>query len=337
MIHRIAARISTLWIAMTLAATGWTVSQNPFAAPVLARSAEEIRLSVERIIAREVTPDWLAPRLAAALAEDDLDRARLLAELAAERGVALPADLAARLAERLAEAEGLLATLAACGSCAVDIASCPTLGMIGACALPFELSPAGDVAALGRAGVAAVTEEPVDRVEAALAGVGLAATVATVATAGSSATVKIGATTLRVARRMDALTPGLARAVEAAVERAATGGATGELAAMASDFGRLREATSTAEALSLLRLAETPADLARLSRLAEATGGDTRRAVEVLGRARALRVVDRIAGLTLAAFGLLALAAAQLAGLLGLLVRWVVAPLRQPPPARRRR
>ncbi|MFM2355162.1 MAG: hypothetical protein RLZZ528_898 [Pseudomonadota bacterium] len=333
MIHRTARRISTLWIAATLAATGWTLSQNPFAAPVIARSADEIRLSVERIVAREVTAEWLALRMEAALAAEDLDRARLLADLAADRGIALPPELAETLAAREAEAEGLLATLTACGSCAVDIGSCPSLGMIGACALPFELSPAGDVAALGRAGVAAVTEEPVDRVEAALAAVGLTATVATVATAGSSATVKVGATVLRVARRMDALTPGLARAVE----RAATSGATDEVVALATDFGRLRGATSSAEALSLLRLADTPADLTRLSRLAEATGPDTRRAVEVLGKARALRIVDRVAGLTLAAFGLLAVAAAQLAGLLGLLLRWVVAPLRHPPPARRRR
>jgi hypothetical protein len=323
-IRRIALVTRLGWTAAILAAAVWSLSQNPFAVPVIARSADEIRLALTRAVARAVTPGWLIPRLAAAVEAGAPDDIRLYLDLAAERRIAIPDDLAARAAGVIAASEGVLATLGACGGCMADITACESLALISACALPFELSPLGDLNALRRAGVAWFADEQVDELEVALASVGLAATAAVIASGGTSATVKLGATVVRLARRMGALQPGLLRAFRGAV---VAGDDFVLLGRLAGDVGRVRAATSTAETLTLLRLADTPDDLARLARLAEAAGPDTRKAVAVLGPARALRLVDRVAGIVVMAIAALAALIAEAGLFLVTLVRWVLRPL----------
>lgn len=314
-----------LWMAATLVASLWVMSQNPFAAPVVARTANEARLALARAVAREVTPEWLLPRLDQALEDEDPDAVELYAVLAADHGILLDPGRLARIESFRAAQSGTLATIAACGACIADIAACRSIALIGACVIPFELSPAGDVAALGRAGTAYVGGTEVDEIEASLAAIGLGATAATLASGGTSASVKVGATALRVARKMGALQPGML----GAVRRAALKGTDGveELSAIAADFGKLRDKTSTAEALVILRHADDPADLARLGRVADAAGPDTRKTLDVLGKARTFRLLDRVAGITLAMIGLLVLLAQQAALLFGMLMRWVAAPL----------
>ena len=329
--RRLARLALTLWMAASFSLTGWTLSQNPFAAPVVARTADEARGAFEAAIAHVATPDWIARRLDAALAAKDGDRVALLSEVAADQHIPIAPGQQERIDALAAETSGIVATIAACGQCAIDIASCPSLSMIGTCALPFELSPAGDVAALGRAGASYLRTGEVDEIEIALATLGLGATAATIATAGTSATIKIGATVLRVARKMGALSPGMTAAI---VRSSRSADAAEEFSLLLSDFGRLREATSTAEALSLLRLADDPADLARLARVSEAAGKDTRKTFEVLGTVRTFRLLDRVSELALAAIGLLVLVASQIGTLAGILLRWVLQPFadaRRPP------
>jgi hypothetical protein len=331
MIRRAASVARLLWIGAGIAVFIWALATSPFTHPFAERSLAEIRLAVDRSIARDVTPEWLRPRLADAVADDDPDRVTLLLDLADSRALSLPADERARAEALIAAHDGTLATVADCGSCAVDIASCRSVALISACALPFELSPLGDVTALGRAGTNWITGSEVDEIEAGLAAIGLTATAATLASGGTSLTVKYGATVLRLARRLGALPPGMARAIRAAAVAGDGGAALGRIA---GDIGRLRDATSTAETLTLLRLADTPGDLTRLARIAEAAGPDTRRAVEVMGKARTLRVASRLSDAVLGVLGLAAWLAAQAAALLGSLLGWVVRPLTRP--ARRR-
>ncbi len=329
---RQAARsISAIWVAATLCISIWVLSQNPFATPLIDRTASEIRLSLERALAGEITAQWLEPRLDQAIAADDPDRVRLLLDLSAEHQRALPPALEARARGLLASHDGTLAQIADCGTCAVDITACRSLALISACALPFELSPLGDLNALRRAGADWLNDADVDEVEVGLATLGLGATAATIVSGGSSATVKFGATMLRLARKMGAMPTGLMRALRAAATAGDEGVALGGLV---TDLGRVRTATSTAETLTLLRLADTPDDLARLARLAEAAGPDTRKAVEVLGKARAFRLLTRVSDLAVAAIGLIALLGTQVGGLLIALVRWVLRPLFTPPPRR---
>lgn len=330
MIRALARLALLLWAVATVAAAGWALAHHPFARPVLERSADEVRAALTRAMAREVTPDWLFPRLQVALEDDDPDQIELLMQIAADHGITPPEHLRARVQARLAEEQGWKATAQSCAACMGDINACRSLSQIGTCAIPFELSPLGDLNALRRNADSWLHDQPVDQLEVGLALAGLAATGATVVTAGGSAPVKIGATALRVARRADALSPGMTRALRRAATEA--GGAE-RLAGMAGDVTRIARATSPAEVLPVLRLAQDAPDLARLTRFAESAGQKTRKALIVLGKARALRALNRLSTLAVATIGLVALAAAQIgalmAAILKLLLRRAVAPRRK--------
>ena len=311
------------------AAAAWALSANPFAAPFVERSAAELALTLERQVRATATVEWIEADLADAVAAGDVDRAAMLVGLARDLG--RPVDTGAAEA-MIAARSGPVATAASCGACMADVAACPTLAQLGACAVPFELSPLGDANALRRAGVAWAAGEEVDRLDAGLAVVGLAATGALVATGGSSASVKAGAGFLRLARRMGSLTPGLARTMRVPIrwERVPAwlrGAAPlnevtdvarlAALSGVAADMGRVRAATSTAEALRLARLVDGPEDAARLARVAEAAGPRTTRSLHVLGKGRAFRATVRLSRTALGAMVALWLTLAQLAAVLG--------------------
>ncbi|MFB2595617.1 hypothetical protein ACEYYB_12295 [Paracoccus sp. p4-l81] len=312
MIRAIARLALLIWAGVTVAAAAGALSQHPFAQPLVERSADQARAALSRAMARAATPEALAARIEAALAADDADQIALMLAIADDQATPLPADLRARATERLAQDQGWMATAGACLTCMADIRSCRSLTLIGACAIPFEISPAGDVNALRRQGMAWASGDDVDEIEAALAGLGLAATAATVATVGGAAPIKTGVTALRVARRAEAISPGLNAALIRATREA--GGAE-RLADMAGDVTRIARATSPAEVLGVVRLADDAPDLARLARLAEVAGPDSRKALTLLGKARALRVLNRVSTAAVAAIGLVALAAAQVTAL----------------------
>jgi hypothetical protein len=313
----------------TCGASLWALSQHPFAAPIAERSAAEIRLSVEGAMAREVTPDWLLPRLDAALAEDDRDRIAMLADLAATHGIPLDPATRGRVDAALAD-PGLLEGAAGCATCAIDIRSCESLPQIAACAIPFELTPFGDLNALRRQSTAWLYGHEVDEIETSLALAGLAATGAVVVSGGGSYVVKGGVSALRAARRMGALTPGFTRVLGEAADLPVNWGAVlraapldeitdtaklGRLTGMAGDLAIVAGRTSPADTLVLLRHVETAEDAARLARTADALGPQTRVAMEVLGPARVFRSLTRVSDLALLTVGLLTALAVQLGGL----------------------
>ena len=212
-------------------------------------------------------------------------------------------------AQTLVEAQRTwTATAAACTVCMADIATCPSAALLGACAIPFELSPLGDLAALRRAGLAWWSDEEIDALDAGLAAIGLGATGAIVLSGGSSLTVKAGAGMLRTARRMGTLTPGLARLLDVSDATARPA-----LRVVAANLGTVRRATSTADTLRLMRLVDTPDDAARLARIAEAAGEKTPRTLAVLGKSRAFRATTRVTRAAAGTLALLWLTALQLA------------------------
>jgi hypothetical protein len=215
------------------------------------RSATEVRLSVEQAMAREVTPDWLLPRLETALAEDDRDRIAMLAGLAAEHGIPLDPATQARVDAALAD-PGFLEGAADCATCAIDIRSCESLPQIAACAIPFELTPFGDLNALRRQSTAWLYGEEVDEIETGLALAGLAATGAVVASGGGSYVVKGGLSALRSARRMGALTPGFTRVLGEAADLPVNWGAVLRAAPLSeiTDTARLARLTGIGEDLA---------------------------------------------------------------------------------------
>jgi hypothetical protein len=313
----------------TCGASVWALSQHPFAAPIVERSADEISRYVERAMAREVTPAWLLPRLDAALAEDDRDRIAMYADLASTHAIPLDPATQARVDAALAD-PSLLEGAADCATCAIDIQSCESLPQIAACAIPFELTPFGDLNALRRQSTAWLYGENVDEIETGLALAGLAATGAVVVSGGGSYVVKGGLSALRAARRMGALTPAFTRVLGEAADLPVNWGAVlraapldeitdtarlSRLTDMAGDLAIVAGKTSPADALVLLRHVETAEDAARLARTADALGPQTRVAMEVLGPARVFRSLTRVSDLALLTVGLLTALAVQLGGL----------------------
>jgi hypothetical protein len=293
------------------------------------RSADEFSRHVERAMAREVTPAWLLPRLDAALAEDDRDRIAMLADLALDHGIPLDPSTRTRVDAALA-GPGLLDGAAGCATCAIDIRSCESLAQIGACAIPFELTPFGDLNALRRQSTAWLYGGEVDEIETGLALAGLAAAGAVVVSGGGGYVVKGGLSALRAARRMGALTPAFARGLGDAADLPVNWGAVlraapldditdtarlGRLTRIAGDLAIVAGRTSPAEALVLLRHVETAEDAARLARTADALGPETRVAMEVLGPARVFRSLTRVSDLALLTVSLLTALAVQIGGL----------------------
>lgn len=351
--RRAARRILFLWRVATWATTAWVLSLNPLAAPVVERTADEARAAFTRAMALRVTPDWLVPRLEAAVAGDAPDDIALYRELAAEHGVAVPPDLDARADAVMARHDGPLGTARDCALCTWNIGACPTLVMIGLCAIPVEMTPLGDLNALRRAVADWAAGREVDRLDVSLALVGLAGTVVFVVSLGTSAAAKVGATTLRVARRMGAVSPRLLGALTGAVtglvrwerlsdvawlrvplDEAVDAARWSSLTKIAEDAGRLRDNTSIGEALELLRYADTPEDIGRLARVSDAAGSDTRKVMRTLGK-DAFRLLNRASHLAEAAIGLVAFVTAQLAtlalGLLRLGLRALAGGARQRP------
>jgi hypothetical protein len=305
---------------LTAACVVWTLTQTPFAAPLVDRSVEQTRAALERAMARNVDLSLILPRMQEAILAKDLDHILLLLQLANDHDVQLPAPMLADINALNVAASGVLARTTACGACAIDITACATLTQIGACALPFELTPAGDVNALRRAGVLYVEGGDVDRLDVGLAIVGLGATGAVLASGGSSYSIKAGTSVLRMARRLGTLTAPFAARLTTLVGDAVRWDRMSDLAALRigpaqmvdaanltelTDLGgslrRVAQNTSVAEAVSLLRHVDTAEDAARLARVTDAIGPKTRGAFEVLGKTRVFRAAVRISDLAIAA------------------------------------
>ena len=321
--------LRVLPLTVTVTATVWALSTNPLARPFVDRAADDLRIALERKVSRAATSDWIEGALADAVATRDVDRARMLMDLSADLN--RPVDT--RSAEAMIDARsGWAARVADCAACMADVSTCPTLTQLASCAVPFEMSPLGDLNALRRAGMAWAADETVDELDVGLAAIGLAATGAAVVSGGSSVTVKAGTGLLRLARRMGSLTPGLARTMRVPIRWEAFPGylrgsarledmtdiaQLNRLTATAADLGRIREATTTAETLRLVRLVDGPEDAARLARIAEAVGPKTTRTVAVLGKGRVFRATIRLSRAAAGTLILLWLTAIQLAILLG--------------------
>lgn len=321
--------LRALPLAATLGALLWALQANPLAAPMVERTATDLARTLEREVRRTATPEWLTPALADAVAQQDIDRAAMLIELIEDLGHDV--DIAPATA-MIAARGGPFAAMTDCAACMADIGTCPTLRHLTLCALPFEMSPLGDLNALRRASVEIATGGDVDTLDAGLAVVGLGATAAVLVSGGSSATVKAGATLLRMARRIGSITPDLARLLRvpvrwSKVEDVLTGRAGAEemidavaltrIRGLAGDMGRVAAATSPAEALRLARVIDTPEDAARLARIAEAAGPRTGRSFMVLGKGRVFRATLRLSRAATGALVLIWLTVVQLAVILG--------------------
>ena len=298
----------------------WLMTTNPFVAPFVARGTDQLAITLEREMTRTVNPEWLVPRFQDAVAAKDLDRIEMHIDLAQAYQIPLPPETLTLAGDIVAAQSGFVANSLSCAQCAVDISSCRSIAQLGACAVPFEVSPAGDLNALRRAGVNYATGAEVDGLDLGLALVGLGATAAIVVSGGTSGTIKLGAGLIRTARRLGSLTPDFARILGGAARLpvnwsrvpAHLGGRApldeitdtvqlARLGAIAADLGRLRRNTDTAQALVLMRHIDSAEDAARLARVSDAAGPNTRRIMQVLGKSRVFRAMVRLSDATIGA------------------------------------
>lgn len=322
--------------ALTSLTAVWLLTLSPFTDPVVQRGSDQLRLHLDTMMQREVTPDWLAAEAEVALQTEDLDRMRLILDLANEFGHSLPPNLLDRIAAFEAERSGLIARGLSCGRCAIDLKSCESLAQMGFCGMTFEMTPAGDLNAVRRAGVVYLKGESVDRLDLGLAVLGLGATTATMGTGGSSYTVKIATTLVRAARRVGTLTPALARRLAALVQGAVKWDRMGdlvrlrigpeemidtakldELSVIGRSLSDVARNTSAADAIALMKFVDEPKDAARLAQVSDAAGPATRSRLEVLGKRRVFSAAVRLGDLAISTAAALGLLIFQVAGFIG--------------------
>ena len=216
----------------------------------------------------------------AALAAGDLDLAQSFVALAADRGVAIDPALAAEVKDASAKQSSIANTA---GRFVHGLWTGEPTDLTSLAGTAFgDLFVFGDIRDAAREGTRYLTGERYDPWILGLAGVGIAITAATYATAGLAAPERIGLSIVKAARRTGRLNPVLAvRAAREAVKVEAAGG----LVELAENTGRIEAKAGTRAAMDSLAVAEEPQDMSRLARLSAAKGGKTRAIVKLLGRA----------------------------------------------------
>ena len=277
----------------------------------------------------------IAQGVSQALDARDADLAKSFADLAKDRNIAVPSDVAERVDAAVAEETSTAGTIKRFATGLVTGEADDVASLSGTVA--GDLFVFGDIRDVVREGKRLAMGEDADRLVLGLAGVGLAVTAATYVSVGGTVPVRAGLSMVKDARKVGRLgagltewagrsargvvdapmlqqavaTASLARPGQAisAVKAAFKAEKAGALVRLAKDVGRVGEKAGTKGALDVLRIADGPKDVARAARLAESKGSQTRAIVKILGRGALL--------LTAGAFNLAWWVFAALLSLLG--------------------
>ena len=314
----------TLALAGSLALTAVSAARialDPTLTPLRDATATEITAATEGALAR-LAPGTIPARITDHLAAPRRDWVVLQAlhDLSADLGQTLPPEVQAAYDAAWAEDSGFWANAANCAACTLDPAAC-TLSNFLMCQAPIMLTPIGDLATILDGGIDYMAGEEVDRIAIALSIVGLGATATVVASGGTSAAAKLGASGIKLARSMGRLSPRLTDLIT----RAATDGvdwialrrarslddvaltlradAFAPLVSIAADLERIRRTTDTTTALHLLSRIDDAPEARRLANATEALGPRILAKAEVLGKTRLLRATVRVTGIGYALVG----------------------------------
>lgn len=277
----------------------------------------------------------IAQGVSQALDARDADLAKSFTDLAKDRNIAVPSDVAERVDAAVAEETSTAGTIKRFATGLVTGEADDVASLSGTVA--GDLFVFGDIRDVVREGKRLAMGEDADRLVLGLAGVGLAVTAATYVSVGGTVPVRAGLSMVKDARKVGRLgagltewagrsargvvdapmlqqavaTASLARPGQAisAVKAAFKAEKAGALVRLAKDVGRVGEKAGTKGALDVLRIADGPKDVARAARLAESKGSQTRAIVKILGRGALL--------LTAGAFNLAWWVFAALLSLLG--------------------
>ncbi len=273
LLTRLAITLS-LGVAACLAlAAGASLPEGVRSARLIAAADDPVKVS-ELQLSATFDAAMASREIEQALDAGDVDLARSFVELAAERGIGLPAGLIAKTesAERDAAAPSSRAASFARGFVngkPEDAAS--TAGMLAG-----DLFVFGDIRDVVREGWHGLRGENVDKVVLGLAGTGIAVTAGLYASAGLAAPVRAGLSVVKAARRGGHLAAPLMRLLKVESREGLT--------AFIGNLGRVQSRAGTRGAFDALKIAERPQDVAKFATLAAAKGGKTRAIVKVLGR-----------------------------------------------------
>jgi hypothetical protein len=245
----------------------------------LAAADDPVRIS-DQALDRSFNREVAEREIAAALASGDIDLAQSFVALAVDRGVPIDPALAAKVKDAGVKQSSVGNTA---GRFVHGLWSGePTdLASLAGTAVG-DLFVFGDIRDAAREGTHYLMGQHYDPWIFGLAGVGIAITAATYATAGITAPERVGLSLVKAARRSGRLNPVLAvRAAREAVKVEEAGG----LVELAENTGRIEAKAGTQAAMDSLAVAEEPQDMSRLARLSAAKGGKTRAIVKLLGRA----------------------------------------------------
>ena len=245
-----------------------------------------------------------------ALEAGDADLAKSFLDLARERNIAIPADVARRVDNAVTEENSTAHAVKRFATGLVTGEADDVASLSGT--VTGDLFVFGDIRDVVREGRRLAMGEDADRLVLGLAGAGLAVTAATYVSAGSAVPVRAGLSMVKDARKLGRLgagltewagrsargvvdTPMLQQAVAnaslvrpgqmvGAIKAAFKAEKAGDLLRLAKDAGRVGEKAGTKGALDVLRIADGPKDVARAARLADSKGSQTRAIVKILGR-----------------------------------------------------
>ncbi len=319
-----------------LAALGWAWTTG------LPLQSEEEAVADE--LRRTTTPERIAEEVTRALDRDDVDDALAYAELGRFLGWTLNDALAARLAAAV-DAEARIAThLTRCTAGALGADMSTTASLV--CMVAADFTTLGDLRDIVMQGAALAAGEEYDAVVLGLSVVGLAATGATVITAGGGGPARAGLSVMKAAKRASLLSPGLMRSASALagdaiapVRRVLAGADYRRPAAVAEELaGEIKQVTrndgavrlmraaeevdavrrghGVAEAAKMLRHADSVEDVGQISRLYAKLGRKARPVMAITGKTsiRAFKVGYKLTREMFVPLALLLAASAALAG-----------------------
>lgn len=307
----LALTASLVWTALNI----WTLTETRPGAVLVERTEAEIRAAYDRMMLREATPEKVNARYRELVtaAERDWVAITAIEDLAAGRDIVLDTDMVTLRDVAFEIDHSLMKQAGQCVACAWDPRRCD-LNAALLCRVPIDLTPVGDVTGIVRESGRYALGMDVDMFELGLSTVGLGATVLAPLTLGSSASLKAGTGVVKLARRADAITPGMekfiVRQASDAVDwaalsktnvrsfnddlaRAARPGALRPLARALEDAGALYDKLGLRGTVHVLRFAENGDDVRRLSKATDAVGPEVRGGLELAGRSKVLRATLR--------------------------------------------
>ena len=291
--------------ALFVSAVACALAPRGFATASLWARDDPVAIANRAVDAR-LSPVLAEREIEAALVADDIDLANSFVALAADRGIAIRPELAARV--KAANSGAARAARNVKSFARGLVIGEPHDGVELAGTALGDLFVFGDVRDATREGIHYVKGEAVDRPVLGLACVGLAITAGTYASAGVAAPARVGVTVVKAAAKTGRLGAhmvawltralrgvvdmgGVRRALveasfsERAVREAVKLDKAQELLDTMRDVGRVQANAGTQAALDSLKVAEGPRDMSRFARLAATQGGKTRAIIKLAGRA----------------------------------------------------